>query len=459
MVRPLAIPAAFAVIVGLPAIVGQSQPSPPQPREAALTVAFDGGGTKQLAIVATGSPPVSAVLRSDDGTETANAVTIPSCAHTELRNAGVSKGTTWCIELQGLPGHGTVSGKLDGTGGTPTTVTLTVNTRDPLKWRPFAFLVIGLLACLLATPVTALLARLVRRNNLALLLQRNRTADAPDQITGLDDYVAARKAAGDDDATIVGQIAPVITEGPSQARAARSSLRAAIDASPLGATSAYERAARAEAAATDNKVTDFLKPDGTQATHPAVDLEAGITSMDDYRNRLGTFEHEISTALVLGCQTTPMQKLGVARLRWERVASRAEIADLGEPFQQVRDEIDAKLSTNNCRKPNVSGASAGYMAIVAAVASPAAPAPTGLSAGSLIGRTIALGVATLLTILLVLVFTFETVRLGAYESTATFGSFADYFTLFSTALAAGAAATVAALLAPWSLAPPGKASS
>jgi hypothetical protein len=460
VVRPLAIPAALIVIVGLPALVAQTrssaQPSQPTPRAASLTVSLDGGGTHELAIIATGKPPTSAVLTSTDGRQVAIATAIPSCTGLVTRNTGVENGKTWCIKISGLPDHGTVSGTLPGTDESPTTLSLTVNTRDGLLGWPIAVLLIGLLASLVATPATKLLGTLIKRDRLALLLQRNQRADPESRIAGLDEYVAARKHAGAADATIEAEIAPVINEGPGQARGARQELERAISADPLDATSAYQRAAAAEAARTDNKVTDFLKPDGSRATHPAADLDAGLAAMRDYRIKLATAEHEISSSLRASCQQQPLTKLGVARMRWERVGSRSEIADLAEPFRQLRDTIDDRLNTPNCLAQNVAGASAAFMATVNPLATPGAPAPTGLTGASLVARTFLLALLTGVTVAAVLLFAFETVQLGAYRSKITFGSFGDYFTLFSTALASGAAATVAALLAPWSLTPLGK---
>ena len=65
------------------------------------------------------------------------------------------------------------------------------------------------------------------------------------------------------------------------------------------------------------------------------------------------------------------------------------------------------------------------------------------------GDRVGLGALTWVAIMVALGFAAVTVYVATYDPDATFGTWQDYFKLASAALAAGAAGTVAGLLAPW----------
>ena len=140
----------------------------------------------------------------------------------------------------------------------------------------------------------------------------------------------------------------------------------------------------------------------------------------------------------------------MARVSFSRQSSADSFDELEEAVDAADAALVAKLADPNCVEPEARAAAAAAEGLrrTAPSLAPSVPADLGtVSIARLVG--FALGVATGAMIAVAVGFAAVIVYVATYAVNATFGTWQDYFKLVSAALAAGAAATVSALLAPW----------
>ena len=477
----MTLPVSIAVVVAVPVLIGQAAkpeaPAPPDPKEAALEVQLSGDqGTskpKLVRIAAAGIPPASTTLRSADGTETGqvNSVATTNCAKEKVRDLGLAADQSgdWCLQLSGFTKHSELSGTVTGTATpgsdlAPTALALTVRHRDTFWWGPFLILAAGILVSIGIALALATLVSAIGKGRLGALLAANRVAGPTDQIAGLDEWVATQK--DKDTKDLRDLLAPIVKDGPAKARTARASLATALSQYPLG-QHPLQDAAEQEVARSDHKVTDFLTPDGTQREHhPADEFAAALKTMHDYKENLDQAAANIEQ-LNEQCRNEPDAAMELARKRWAAISDPGAVDSLANYFKEMNDLIDKKVADSDCVKVSLSdrvGAVTDFLSgglttyttprrlRIPRIPEVSRTAPRALKLDKAkVWRTLlAAGLfGTGLAIVVAVAFATLTVEQATYEANATFGSFSDYFGLFSAALAAGVAGTIAGLLAPW----------
>ena len=457
MTRALGIPASLAVLVVVPLLVAPA-PTPtseaPKPVESKLTVQADDTHSRTYVhIEAAGAPPTQeATLASDDGLESGRAAPAPAkkCADVPLRQLAGDAGNMqpWCLELAGLPGHGQVVGTIAGEEGKPSTeLELTVKRRaDFATEGPLLLLVLGLLTGIVVAVAVPWLSARVGGGRLGFVLATNALAPLARRIGGLADWVTARRAAGDTSEALREKIQPVVDHGPAEAAKARAALDASLQGDPLGPAHPLALAARREARRTDHVIGDFLDAKGDQATHPAATLQAAVTTMKTRKSELDAMQTEMERALKPDCHPP---EVPAARIAWARAGHAEDIAGVDEAVTAARKALYLKLATDDCL---VAGAekSAASWDRERSFGGLGVPELLSLPGTRLLSvLVLPWMVATLLCIVVALAFAGVTVALAAYDAKPEYGTWQDDFSLFSAALASGAAGTVVGLLAPW----------
>lgn len=458
MTRAIGIPASLAILVIAPFLIAGAPKTkePPAPVESALTVQAD-DATMFVKVHAAGNQPrpeAVATLASEDGLKTATVKAKDAkCGEAPTRKValGAEASTDWCLQLTGLPDHGEVTGNITGAGGATATepatkLTLTVRRRHSFCGLPLLALAGSLLLGLLLALFSPFLTRHVGLTRLGLLMARNEIAPVDEKISGLQDWVTTREAAGDSASTLREQLQKLLKNGPKEAKNARGELRAALKDDALGAKHPLARAADKEAKRIGHRIGDFVDGQGEPAVHPATQFALAVASMVDLKADIDAAEIDMNEWLKEECR--PTDKLSGARLAWKRVATAQDVHDVDAPYQHLRAAIDEALGKPECAQPGAEGAAGAG----------AARSFKGLAAGVALtlGKTglvtLLLGVWGLMTlgaIVVSLAFAGLTVAVASYDANNTFGSWQDYFGLVAAGLASGAAATVLGLLAPW----------
>jgi hypothetical protein len=466
--RLVGIPVALFVIVAVPVLVAQQNDQPAPPTEAKLTVRLSGdqggkGHPFHIRVRAAGKQPFTpSKLVDSTGLKTASVVgdAPNSCLNAEIRDVGNGH-KLWCLKLSDVAEGAELSGVASGPG---TKLTLTVTRRHSFVWLPLLVLIAGLIVAVVGALAPKGLRRFVRRVALARLLESNRSASADQAISGLDAWVATQLARGSDPSSVFSTIDPVVRQGPDQARSARQSLSNSLAGDPLGARHPFAVAALAEAVRTDHRAEDFLQATGKlRAEHPANEWLAGLDKMKKNLRELNAGEQTIVGKIQPGCRSAATRALNTVRVTFTRIMARDEVSDLDGPLDTLSKTIDETLADPACRLSDeeIEGTSwwEGIPDLEQARGVPATTqpleleAPGGVQTGAMLAVVLTIGAC-----LAVVGFAGLTVEQAAYNDKPTFASFHDYFTLFSAALASGAAAAVISLLAYWRPDPPASTS-
>jgi hypothetical protein len=475
MRRLVGIPVALFVIVAVPTLVGQqpaeqtaANKAQPAPAEAKLTVRLEGGegaGTKptHVAVLVAGPQPAAATTLVDaSGERRGTVISSPgACNQINGRSTGVGQ-DRWCLGLSDVAKGAELSGTVGGTG---TKLTLTVTRRDPFCPWPLVVLLAGIGIAAVAALAPKGLKRFIRRVALARLLEQNREASANETIAGLDGWVAAQLAAGTDPSKVFSTIAPVVKNGPNQARTARQQLQTALSEDPLGAGNPFATGARQEAERTDHRVGDFLEESGkTRAQHPASKWRDGVLKMSANRDELEQAERDINKLIKPECRATALQALSLARVTYGRIMKPDQLTEVDAPLDALHKAINETLAKEDCRaetedvelsQENIEMGWQNFR--FRGVLRRGLPEPSEqleLGSAGLGASLIAAIVLTAIFCLLVITFAAVTVEEAVYRDNHTFAGWHDYFKLLSAALASGAAATVLGFLAYWRPDPP-----
>jgi hypothetical protein len=464
--RLLGIPVALFVIVAVPVLIAQQNPEP-APAEAKLTVRLTGdqggkGHPFYFRVRAEGEQPSStSKLVDSTGLKTASVSgdAADACSNEKTLETGTGD-EPWCLKLSDVANGAEMSGVASGPG---TKLTLTVTRRDAFVWGPLFVLGAGLVVAAIVALAPKGLRRLVRRVALARLLEKNREAASDKTVSGLDAWVAMQLASGAEPSAVFTAIAKVIQHGPAHAQQDRQSLRDELAGDPLGAGHPFAAGARAEANRTDHRASDFLDPTGKERTqHPAAEWLAGLKKMKANYKELNDAEREITEKIKPECQKAAMHALNIGRSAFARIKSLDAVTDLDGRLDTLSKTIDETLANPDCRLALADATDEEFEARnwlkgVGTQQIRGVPDETRLlqlDPAAFEKDAIFAVALTLASCLAVLVFAAVTVEEATYRDKHTFASFHDYFTLFSAALASGAAASVISLLAYWRPDPP-----
>jgi hypothetical protein len=303
-------------------------------------------------------------------------------------------------------------------------------------------------------------------------------------VTDLDEWTEERlrmHSVGD----VLAAIGGIVGTGPRGVRHARSELRDALAATPLPGSPAYAAGAGDEARRTDFKPADFIDDDLKPKPALADEWRAGIGQLAADAELLEQLSTAIDATLRAGCQEEPREAVARAQAALELVATPETVAGMNEKITDAKAVYLTALKTANCRKvpkreahersrtilleyllrsgvgPDAGMlveqmATAGIDSVGGAIArvverarSMARQPAIHLRGKQLWRETLVGEIVTAAAAALVIGFAGATVWEAAYEAKPAFAGFADYFALFSAALASGAAASVLSLLAFW----------
>lgn len=479
MNRALGIPAAAVVLVALPSLVAQpTAPEAPPAKEAALTVNLEGdqgaaGHPYDFAVTAQGAPPAApATLRDATGLHTAIVRSAHGCG--EPQRVGFADGRQrWCLRLEDVAEGYALTGAAIGGDAEKVgerKLSLTVNRRDSFLWLPLLAMLAGFLAGAIAVFYKSAMRKPIRSTVLGRRLRKNERAPRRQRIAGLTKFAGERLDAGEAIDDLIPKVDKVIADGPAAAKKAREELAGAVE-KERGRLAGYAvwRAAEKEAQRTDHRVEDFYKDDATAIRHPALELNeelkevaACLTRIEALRKEAGDLEEDHRKA--------PAEALERAEFVARRAAGADEVKRLETVVDDARDAVEAAWAKEAAEKPRPERMVAPVRGPEGAeeeeegaeeAEAPAAPAPSAAPAqsaaelgGAKLGATERLAIAlTVVAIAVVLAVAVITVKQSAYDPKLTFGSFADYVSLFLASLGSSAAGSVLVLLGLWSAAP------
>lgn len=466
--------AAVAAIVVVPVLVAQvTEPEPPpaaKPTEASLAVTLEdsetsGDSDALLRIMAAGPPPTEATtLVSSNGLAEADADAgnseAGSCGGLPVRRAvGAGAGQEWCLTVTGIEDGEQLSGKLAGAG---TTLTLSVARGEPFVVLPLLLTLGGLIAGGIVSLLPSLLRNRVRSGLLASALAQNAAAAATEKIEDLDTWVDDRHSAGDSDDSLLPVVTRTMKDGPAKARAARATLKRAIEASPLQGHDFLEAARSEEADRPTHRTSDFLE--GSEGKiHPASRWLPALHELERTAPKLDKLERDIKL-LPPEDQGEPGKKLREARAAYDSANEPSDPAELAGKLEAVEESTAAQR-----RKGEALGGSAFGITYLTVGAGPEAfdleafregPEPTTRpiptvsdspitavrNAGSELGWWAGL---TVLICVLIAVWAVLVIKETLYEPKPAFGSFSDYFALLVGSIGSGAAGAVVGMLGIW----------
>jgi hypothetical protein len=374
------------------------------------------------------------------------------CSGLPLRRAtSVEDGTEWCLALNGIDDGRKVSGAVASSG---TTLTLTVNRREPIWPWPLLAALAGLLVGALVLLVPRWLSGQVRAALLNRLLDDNDAAGQEHKVDGLREWVATQREAGAKDDALLPVLSGVIARGPPAARRARHDLAEAVRVSLLSTSHPFVEAAIATAEKRGHSLDDFLKPDGTvRDVHPAREWLTALAQLERQDTQLAVAQQEMESTLTAGeCRTKPGEALTAVRAVLSTVDSPKEVEGVDEKLEAAKQAIALAQERPECRVRDaffVMGGGGGALSAPGAppaemldLGTPGLPEPATASTGLLQALT---GVL----VLLITAWALLALMQGVYEPKPAFGTTADYIALITAAIGSGAAAAVLGLVAIW----------
>jgi hypothetical protein len=355
-------------------------------------------------------------------------------------------------------------------------VTLSVTRKDGYVLAALV-LALGLAAAFFVTWFAKGLERLIGGLRLADLLDRNARAQA-NTIDDLDTWVNGKLKSGDSATTVLSALAKLPPNGARAVREGRQALATALAASGIPSGAAYRDTAQEEAGRPDVNVDDLLD-DGKAKPVRAQQLLEGLNQLDADTKLLSDLEADVNAHLVEACRKKPLEKIVAAQTVLTTIDTPERIAELTQPLTEAKVAYAVATRRPDCLAVRAAVSRAAHETAVGAYLRAsgidfgveeligqftdateekvetifervrALPQPVHLR-GKQLRRETRLGKAlTALAIVAVGVFTVLTVWQAAYASKPDFAGFADYFALFSAALASGAAASVLGILAYW----------
>ena len=478
MVRALGIPAGIAVIALLPVVVAGQEQEPaqraadsapePEARESALSIQLSGseGGSSEpayIAVTALGSPPEPSLLADASGEDEASVTSAPDrCQGEAPRSTGIETDTVWCLELtsvdRGVEMTGTAEASDAGSGSEFTQLTLTATRKDdfwPQKddlWPPwpdgFPLLVLaaGIIAGALAIIVPVFLLGFVRRVRLARVLERNRRADPSRSIADLDGWVKSRLEAGKSIGDLIDPVTRAVAFGPGRASEARAELGTALDGS-RGLPARFMGKAREEANKIGHQVSDLLKDDlSDREQHPAAEWTGAVGTLNEHAYALKEYSRIVEREIAEKCRQEVLGGLGNVQARFNTTETREQVSELAEPMRDLEVLIEKVRKRPECKlEPSLEVEREEVRKPVEKFEG----ATLDLSGPGVQLRTLISVIALAVVAALILGYAGLSLYYASYAPNATFHSNADYFSLFSAAVASGAAGAVIELLGYW----------
>jgi hypothetical protein len=421
-------------------------------------------------------PKETATLVDTSGAHTATVKSLPStsCAHSPVHDTGTGP-TTWCLSVTSLDTGFEQSGTLQKGG---TTLTLALTRKHALLVWPFLVLLAGLVVPFGIGAFKKFLQPWAGGLAVSNVIARN--ANQPrEKISDLGEWADEQAKEGKPPGDILAIVQRVVGAAP-KIRRTRKVLAQKLRATPLANNHPYVVAARDEVRRSSVRVADIVDDTGKAeppraqvfADHLA-QLEADQASLVQLRGLLDRLDD--------GCSADARKALDIADAHFKSIDAPERVASLDDYILDAHGAISAATETAGCVKTehaktfhaewqkvleNSSSGStvrieSGEMrtlfrfpdrtagaAIVRQLRSVTTP-PLELTGRALWrDELVAMGL-TGGAMLVTFAFAATTVVKAAYYGNATFSSGWDYFTLFSAALASGAAATVLTLVDYW----------
>lgn len=423
---------------------------------ATLAIQFDqapsASSTRVLELMASGAPPSGAIefVDSSGAHVAAGYVTVvapgASCQHAQVLHTGLGD-TPWCLKVRELTTGVALTGTLVGPSST---VTLTLNSRDSLLWPVLATVFSLVLALALLYVVSYGLPSWIPKIQLGIRVSRD-----ADKISGLDDWVAKAQAHSSL-AAVAAQERWMRRTGVAEVRDARRRLKSALEASQAIPVNAPLRTTAKEEADIPSSApvaaSDMLDVDGKHAVSHAATLlglvERAQKFIVEWQQQVGALkarpgaDGEQSMRLLDEGQRT-LEGLSAwtiddveSSLRGQLVtafgtAPRAtrHVAGIAYEMETLTGESGRLFALNELRLPT-------QLAPVAAQVARSAQKLVSIA------DLAAAGVVTVGAVLALVLVAAATALAANYASNHTFGSFADYATLTTSAFGSASVATV-----------------
>jgi hypothetical protein len=489
--RALGIPAAaLVVLVTAPGLVvktigtssgqeilGSPQAPAPAPPAATLKVGVT-HSSLLLNVRAHGKPEPkeTTTLVDTSGAHTATVKSLPSasCAHSPVHDTGTGP-TMWCLSVTSLDAGFEQSGTLQKGG---TVLTLALTRKHALLVWPFLVLLAGLVVPFGIGAFKKFLQPWAGGLAVSNVIVRNASSRRK-KISGLREWADQQAKDGKSPGDILAIVQRVVGAAP-KIRRTRKVLAQKLRATTLASDHPYVVAAEAEVRRSSVHVGDIVddtgkaKPPRAQvfADHLA-QLEADQASLVQLRGLLDRLND--------GCSADARKALDIAEAHFKSIDAPERVASLDDYILDAHGAISAATETAGCIKTehaktfhaewqtvleNASSGStmrfeSGTMrtlflspdrttgaAVIRQLRSVTTP-PLELTGSALWRDELVALALTGGAMLVTFAFAATTVVKAAYYGNATFSSGWDYFTLFSAALASGAAATVLTLVDYW----------
>lgn len=464
---------AFIAIVGVPAVISQSNqpaaaPAPataaPAPKEATLVVPLSeaekiGDSTGQLRIMAAGTPPQEATdLLSSDGREAVSVSASPASdcdGLPTLRALGQGATTPWCLKLDDISDGSQVAGKL---AGAKTVLALTVSRRSSFCGAPLLAVLGGLLVGILTLVIPLKVRDLIRKGLVDKKLGENDRRKAGDKIVDLRQWVKEQRRRNQNDDDILPLVDWVMKEGPEIAAEGRAELERLLSDSELPADSGYrEGAAQFLKEIKELKAKDFFA-DGKPATVYVTDKWiVGLEKLERQQRELDSLAHDVEE---MHPASDEAKKALLEARRDFRSASRPEAVDgVDEKLDALRKEVPGAVR-EFFEVPSYRGHSMAlfhslnFATFADEKAAPSAtielkPPVEPLPPRPKLDKLWPYRLATAALVGLAVLFAILSIEHTIFDPIADFGDYQDYFALVSASITAGVSSTVVALLSPW----------
>lgn len=453
------VPAPVTITVQTPAPA-----EPPAPIDAALSAhftaqpGFSEPQSYRLFVRAQGSPPAAGVLRSDDGSVTADVIPYESCAG-EPRSIGLSPEaedlTDWCLRISELPSGIDVTGTLTGEGsGERTALSLTIGARDNYWGWPLAMSFAGFAGSLIVLGWMSWLKKKVKSAQVDQILERNRQAGAA-EIHDLAEWVSEQKSdKKKSDAEILPTIHELITNGPHQMWRARDDLARSLRDSKIPNHHPFVVAAWAVVRPRTLYVKDFLdEEDKPRASLEPSDWLASLQELEQIRDRLDLLWSDIIERLPdngTQCRNDGAAAWRPADRAWKALAGPDGLSDLRERLNETATALRAIERRTECQpRPRDGGlVAAGFGSEVAIEFEGQAFLFSPPSYWTPIRRARAI---TVITVVVAVAYAFLTIFFSVYLPKPTFGTVSDYWELLGAVTGSSLLAILLGVFATWEI--------
>jgi hypothetical protein len=449
--------AAAIALAGLAPALATGQDSPSEQAKlpsAELTVHLTGSvgwpNTSPLYVrlAALGPPPEKPVVFADSSglnQATATPISKGRCSKKPLRHTGLGT-DEWCLDIEGL-GPGSDSSATISTK--QMVLKLTVGVRNNFWFLPFIVTLAGFAAgLLLAWLTTDWIPRFVKGKRIDACVKENRGREESEKVKCLESWVREQRRSTSNE-TLLPPVEALLSNGPSQARAARERLKAALEKSPLLQDNPIRKGAKNEADRTDHTITDFYSDGKKRDHHPADEQIVILSKANGIQHGLTRAEATIG-ALPSGQQSGLQPLLDDANRAFTEAADETGLTFvqtlLTELWRKIYDHI-ADLPMDERATYMESAIVASAAPVVLEQPSYSSPLPH-LELGRL-PVLLEAGLATLLSIIILAAIATAVVASSVYLPKATFGTLENYLALGVAGFTSTTAAGILAVFLLW----------